>query len=51
MRPEIYNKAYKLITGSTYLTAKLTGKYIIDRFLGLGAFAPLYNPETLLPER
>lgn len=48
--PEIHKKAYKLITGSTYIFAKLTGRYYVDRFLGLGSFAPLYNPETLQPD-
>lgn len=48
--PEIHEKAYKLVTGSTFLTAKLTGEYVIDRFLGLGGFAPLYNPDTLQPD-
>jgi xylulokinase len=48
--PEIHRKAYKLITASTYLTAKLTGRYVIDRFLGLGSFSPLYNPVTLRPD-
>lgn len=47
--PDIHERAYKLITGSTYLTAKLTGRYVVDRFLGMGAFAPLYHPETLQP--
>ena len=44
--PDIYNRAYKLLTGSSYITAKLTGQYVIDRFLGYGAFAPLYSIET-----
>lgn len=48
--PEIHEKAYKLITGSTFIFAKLTGRYCIDRFLGLGSFSPLYNPETLQPD-
>ena len=42
--PEIWKKAHKLLTGSSYLTAKLTGSYVIDRFLAFGAFTPLYNP-------
>lgn len=49
--PETHKNAYKLITGSTYLTAKLTGRYVIDRFLGLGSFSPLYHPYTLQPDR
>ena len=42
--PEIWGRAHKLLTGSSYLTAKLTGNYVIDRFLAFGAFTPLYNP-------
>lgn len=30
--PEVYEKTYKFLTGSSYLTAKLTGKYVIDQF-------------------
>lgn len=41
--PEIHERAYKLLTASSFLTAKLTGQYTIDRFLAYGPFAPLYN--------
>lgn len=53
--PEIYSKTYKFLTGSSFITAKLTGKYTVDRFLGLASFNPLYfkdgtpNPETCKP--
>lgn len=53
--PEIYKKTYKFLTGSSYITAKLTGNYTVDRFLGLASFNPLYhkdgtpNPETCKP--
>ena len=53
--PEIYEKTYKFLTGSSYITAKLTGNYTVDRFLGLASFNPLYhkdgtpNPETCQP--
>ncbi len=53
--PEIYAKAHKFLTGSSFITAKLTGKYTVDRFLGLASFNPLYfndgtpNPETCKP--
>lgn len=43
--PEIYNKAAKFITGQTYLVAKLTGEYVIDRYTA-AAFVPIYNIET-----
>lgn len=41
--PEIHERAYKLLTGSSFITAKLTGEYVIDRFLAYGAFTPLYD--------
>ncbi|MCI8464330.1 MAG: FGGY-family carbohydrate kinase [Lachnospiraceae bacterium] len=41
--PRVWEKAYKLLTGSSFLTAKLTGEYVIDRFLAYGAFTPLYH--------
>lgn len=44
--PEIYEKAHKFLTGSSFMTAKLTGKYVIDRFLGYGGFTPLYDPDA-----
>ncbi|MFV0361833.1 MAG: FGGY-family carbohydrate kinase [Suipraeoptans sp.] len=53
--PEVYNKTYKFLTGSSYITAKLTGEYVVDRFLGLASFNPLYdsdgtpNPKTCEP--
>lgn len=53
--PEVYAKAHKFITGSTFITAKLTGKYVVDRFLGLASFNPMYfndgtpNPEICKP--
>jgi len=47
--PEVYAKTYKFITASTYLTAKLTGNYVVDKFLGLASFNPLYDPKTYRP--
>lgn len=40
--PEIYKNTYKFLTGSSYITAKLTDNYIIDSFLGIASFRPLY---------
>ena len=48
--PEIHEKAYKLLTASSFLTAKLTGQYTIDRFLAYGPFAPLYNKADGQPD-
>jgi xylulokinase len=53
--PEVYKKAYKFLTGSSFIAAKLTCNYVVDRFLGLASFNPLYfndgtpNPETCKP--
>ena len=53
--PEIYQRTHKFLTGSSFITAKLTGNYVVDRFLGLASFNPLYfsdgtpNPETCKP--
>ncbi len=47
--PEVYSKTYKFLTGSSYIVAKLTGNYVVDRFLGLASFNPLYDQETWKP--
>ena len=41
--PEVYAKTHKFLTGSSYITAKLTDKFTVDRFLGLASFNPLYD--------
>lgn len=43
--PEVYAKTYKFLTASSYLTAKLTGRYCIDKYLAED-FAPLYDLKT-----
>lgn len=43
--PEVYQKTYKFLTGSSYITAKLTGNYVIDQFLAQATFKPLYNDD------
>lgn len=48
--PEIYEKTYKFLTGSSYITAKLTGKYVIDQFLAKGSFRPLYRADGSIHE-
>lgn len=40
--PDIYKKTYKFLTASSYLTAKLTGVYCIDKYLAED-FLPLYD--------
>ena len=48
--PEIYQKSYKFLTGSSYITAKLTGNYTIDRFLGIASFRPFYRMDGTIQE-
>ncbi len=43
--PEIYQKAAKFITGTTYLVAKLTGEYVIDHYTA-SYFTPMYDMEN-----
>ena len=44
--PEAYARTAKFINSSTYITAKLTGEYYIDTFLGMaGGFKPLYGED------
>lgn len=43
--PEVYAKTYKFLTASSYLTAKLTGVYCIDKYLAED-FLPLYDLEN-----
>lgn len=46
MDPEAYARTAKFINSSTYITAKLTGEYYIDTFLGMaGGFKPLYGED------
>jgi Sugar (pentulose and hexulose) kinases len=40
--PEVYAAAYKFLTASSYLVAKLTGKYCIDRYTA-AYFTPMYD--------
>ena len=44
-------KPTSFLTGSSFIAAKLTGNYVVDRFLGLASFNPLYfNDGTPNPE-
>lgn len=40
--PEIHRNAYKFLTGSSYLVAKLTGTFAIDRYTA-ACWVPLYD--------
>ncbi len=48
--PEVYEKTYKFLTGTSYLVAKLTGNFVVDRFLGLASLRPLYHPDGRIRE-
>ena len=41
-RPEIYEKTAKFLTASSFICAKLTGRYVIDRYLAED-FRPMYD--------
>lgn len=43
--PEIYEKAYKIGTGSTYLVARLTGEWWIDHYTACN-YVPCYDVAT-----
>ena len=43
--PDVYARTYKFLTGSSYLTAKLTGAYTIDSYLAKAAFRPIYKQD------
>ena len=45
--PEVYKNTYKFLTATSFIVAKLTNNYVIDRFLGLASFNPLYDKKTL----
>lgn len=43
--PEIYKKAHMYLTSTSFIVAKLTGKYVIDHYTA-STFSPLYNYQT-----
>lgn len=40
--PQVYQNTWKFLTASSFITAKLCGNVVIDRFLS-GCFTPLYS--------
>ena len=44
--PEVYKKAAKFVTGSTYLVAKLTGQFVMDHYTA-ATWVPMYSMEKL----
>lgn len=49
--PEIYKKTYKFLTGVSYIVAKLTNEYVVDRFLGRASFRPFYREDGSIDEQ
>lgn len=43
--PEVFERTHKFLTASSFITAKLTGEYWVDKFLGLASFNPLYDSD------
>lgn len=41
--PENYRKAHRIVGGTTFLVARLTGEYVIDHY-SCASFDPLYDP-------
>lgn len=48
--PEIYRDAHRFVGGTTFLVARLTGRYVIDHY-SAASFHPLYDPAAGLWER
>ncbi|MBI1173596.1 carbohydrate kinase [bacterium] len=44
-RPQIWEKTAKIVTSTTYLTWKLTGRHVIDHYTAAN-FSPLYDIEA-----
>lgn len=42
--PELYRRAHKIVGGTTFLVARLTGRYVIDHYT-CASFHPLYDLE------
>lgn len=47
--PEVYRKTYKFLTSTSYLTAKITGNYVLDKFM-INTFAPAYRADGSINE-
>lgn len=45
-RPELYERTAKVLTSTTYIVEKLTGRYVIDHYSAAN-FSPLYDVTTL----
>ena len=45
---DVYKGTYKFCTGSTYLTAKLTGNFVLDNYLAQLCYFPAYKTDGTL---
>ncbi|MCF0151583.1 MAG: FGGY-family carbohydrate kinase [Firmicutes bacterium] len=48
--PEVYENTCKFLTGTSFLVARLTGSFALDRFLATASFKPLYNDDGTIRE-
>ncbi len=48
--PEVYEKTFKFLTGTSFTCAKLTGNYYIDKFLARADYKPLYDDQARISE-
>ncbi len=44
-RTEVYRRAYRFVTATSFLVARLTGNYAVDQLTGSSFSAPLYDSE------
>lgn len=47
---ENYQNAYKFLSASCYLVAKLTGNYVVDTYTAMAGYAPLYHLNGIIDE-
>lgn len=47
---ENYQNAYKFLSASCYLVAKLTGNYVVDNYTAMAGYAPLYREDGTIDE-
>lgn len=45
-RPEVFSKTHKILTSTSYLVHRLTGRFVIDHYSAAGS-SPLYLPDEL----
>ena len=43
--PDVYERTFQFLTGSSFMAAKLTGNFTIDSYLAKAAFRPIYRQD------